>query len=183
MKALFIDRDGVILKEKNYVYRQEDAEFLPGVFEALKKATASGYRIIIVSNQSGIARGLYTEKDYLKLEKWLETKFEENSVKIDGVYYCPHHPEASVKKYKKDCECRKPKPGMILKAAKEHNLNLAESFMIGDKTTDVEAGKNAGCKTILVKTGYAGKDSESKLKPDFVADDLLSAVEIILGIK
>lgn len=153
--ALFLDRDGVINRDINHLYKIEDVVFIDGVFDTLKKYQSSGYAIVIVTNQAGIAKGLYSEHDYLELSKWMKSVFSDHGVNIDAEYYCPHHPEATVAKYKKVCNCRKPAPGMILKAAKELNLDLKKSILVGDKESDILAGKNAGIKRlILVRSGH-----------------------------
>ena len=180
MKAIFLDRDGVINVDKQYICKIEDFTFIPGVFEAVKKARDSGYKIFVVTNQSGIALKYYSESDYKILTEWMIKQFKEKGIVFDGIYYCPHHSNGTDKEYTKECECRKPKAGMILQAAKEYNIDLSKSFVIGDKTSDIKSGQSAGCKTILVKTGYGGRDKKCDVKPDYVADDLLSAVNLIV---
>jgi len=138
-KALFLDRDGVINKEKNYLYKKNDFEFIDGIFELCKYFQKRNYYIIVVTNQSGIARGYYSDKEFLDLSQWMEKKFLENNVIIDKIYYCPHHPDFS-----QNCNCRKPKPGMILQAQEELNIDLKHSIMVGDKERDIEAAINAG---------------------------------------
>jgi D-glycero-D-manno-heptose 1,7-bisphosphate phosphatase len=138
-KALFLDRDGTINIEKNYVYRIEDFEFIPGVLELIKIYYDSGYLIIIITNQAGIARSFYTEEDYEKLTDWMLKEIELKGIKITKVYHCPHHPDITG-----TCNCRKPQPGMILQAIKEFNINPAASVLIGDKKSDILAGRNAG---------------------------------------
>lgn len=138
-KALFLDRDGVINVEKNYLYKQSDFEFIDGVFELSKHYQNLGYLIIIVTNQSGIAREYYSKEDFLKLTKWMISAFEKHGVTITKVYFCPHHPDISG-----ECSCRKPKPGMILEAAKEFDIDLSQSILVGDKERDIESALNAG---------------------------------------
>ncbi len=157
-KALFLDRDGVINIEKNYVYKIEDFEFIDGIFELTRKYQDMGYLIIVITNQAGIARGYYTENDFMKLTEWMQQEFEKNGIHITKVYYCPHHPDYGLGIYKKDCDCRKPKPGMILKAKEEFNINLKESILIGDKESDIEAGKRAGVGTNLLKNNAGNKE-------------------------
>lgn len=149
-KALFLDRDGVVNKEKNYLYKIKEFEFIDGVFEVSRYFQDRGYLIIIITNQAGIARGKYTKKDFNILTKWMIREFEKENIIISKVYYCPHHPEFSGK-----CECRKPKPKMILDAQKEFNIDLSQSILVGDKDSDIEAGINAGIvQNYLVNTGY-----------------------------
>ena len=141
LKALFLDRDGVINVEKDYLYKIEDFEFINGIFELCRYYQAQNYLIIVVTNQSGIDRGYYTEDDLELLTGWMKNKFKKHGIDIAKVYYCPHHPDISG-----DCQCRKPKPGMLFKAAKEFNIDLENSILVGDKERDIEAGLNAGLK-------------------------------------
>ncbi|MDK2084127.1 D-glycero-beta-D-manno-heptose 1,7-bisphosphate 7-phosphatase [Aliarcobacter butzleri] len=155
-KALFLDRDGVVNIEKNYLYKIEDFEFIDGIFETSKYFQDKGYLIIIITNQAGIARGKYTENDYQILTKWMINEFEKKDIKISKVYHCPHHPDFSV-----DCECRKPNIGMIMEAKKEFNIDLASSILVGDKMSDIEAGKKAGIgRNYLITTGHKIPDDE-----------------------
>ncbi len=149
-KALFLDRDGVINKEKNYLYKIEDFEFIEGVFETCKYFQNMGYLIFVITNQAGIARGKYSEKDFQILTEWMLKEFEKNGIIISKVYHCPHYPDFSGK-----CECRKPNPKMILDAKDEFNLNLKASILVGDKNSDIEAGIKAGIEhNYLVLTGH-----------------------------
>jgi len=136
-KALFLDRDGVINEDAGYVYRREDFVFKDGIFEALRKFAQAGYALVVVTNQSGIGRGYYTLEQFDELCRFMLSEFEKRGVKIEKIYFCPHAPEAL-------CDCRKPEPGMLLRAANELNINLARSIMIGDKDSDVQAGQSAG---------------------------------------
>ena len=138
-KALFIDRDGVINVDKGHVYRSEDFEFNEGIFELCRQYLAGDFIIIVITNQAGIAKGIYTEADYLRLTDWMTGQFEKNGVTISRVYHCPHHPDIS-----SPCQCRKPNPGMILQAIREFDLDISECVLIGDKDTDLEAGRRAG---------------------------------------
>ncbi len=179
-KAVFLDRDGVICKDTDYLHKIQDFEFIDKAIDALKLLSKTDYKIIIITNQAGIAHGFYTEEDFHKLNNWMLKEFKSKSIKIDKVYYCPHHQNAEIAKYKLDCDCRKPKTGMLKKAEKEFNINLKNSFLVGDQSSDIRAGENAGCKTILVRTGYAGKDKQYKVIPDFTVKNLYEAVELIL---
>lgn len=152
-KAVFLDRDGTINIDKNYLYKTEEFEFVEGAVEGLKILYDLGYKLIVVTNQAGIGRGYYTEEDLKKLNNYMEEKLLQEGIKIEKCYYCPHHAEHGIGKYKIDCECRKPKPGMLLEGIKEFNINPEKSYMIGDKLSDAEAGINAGVKPIIVKTG------------------------------
>jgi D-glycero-D-manno-heptose 1,7-bisphosphate phosphatase len=138
-KALFIDRDGVINVDRGHVFLIEDFEFSEGVFDLCRKYFNTGYLIIVVTNQAGIAKGLYTEEDFINLTDWMTGQFKNNGISITKVYYCPHHPEISG-----PCMCRKPEPGMLLQAVKEFDLEISECILIGDKDSDLQAGRNAG---------------------------------------
>jgi len=138
-KALFLDRDGVINADKGHVYLKEHFEFLPGIFETCRKYASQEYLIIIVTNQAGIAKGIYTEEDFDLLTEWMVNQFSNEGITISKVYHCPHHPEIDG-----ICECRKPEPGMLLQAIKDFNLDISECVLIGDKETDLEAGRRAG---------------------------------------
>ncbi|NOX14597.1 MAG: D-glycero-beta-D-manno-heptose 1,7-bisphosphate 7-phosphatase [Epsilonproteobacteria bacterium] len=145
-KAIFLDRDGIINIDKTYLYKIEDFEFCDGIFEALKKFQKLGYLLIIVTNQSGIGRGYYNEKNYERLTNWMLNEFEKNKIKIQKVYHCPHTPEDN-------CGCRKPKPYMIHLAIKEFEIEPKNSWMIGDKLSDIKAGLKAGItNTIFIKS-------------------------------
>lgn len=150
-KALFLDRDGVINVEKNYVHKIEDFEFIDGIFEVTKYFQDKGYLIIVITNQAGIGRGYYTENDFHILNNWMVNQFRLRGITINKVYYCPYHPKYGLGEYKKDSMDRKPNPGMILKAQQEFNINLKQSVLIGDKISDIQAGQRAGIiKNILL---------------------------------
>jgi len=149
-KAVFLDRDGVINVEKEYLHKWQDFEFLPTVLETCRKINEAGYLIVIITNQSGISRGYYTKDDFDVLTERMLQEFEEQGIKIADVYCCPHHPD-----FDGDCDCRKPEPGMILQAAKDFDIDLSKSFLAGDKESDIEAGINAGVsKNFLMQTGH-----------------------------
>lgn len=170
-KAIFLDRDGVIFKEVDHLYNIKDAVFLPNVFLALQNKP-DDFCLIIITNQAGIAKKMYTIDDYKKINQWMIEKFIENNIKINRVYYCSHHPADK-------CQCRKPAIGLLKQAQNDFNLDLQQSWFVGDKTSDILAGQKAGCQTILIKTGYAGRDKQYRVTADYLADDLLNAVEII----
>lgn len=172
MKAVFLDRDGTINIDKDFVYKKEDLEFIPNALKGLKKIQEKGYKLIIITNQSGIGRGYYKIEDYKNLMKIFYKELEKKNVKIEKDYFCPHKPEEK-------CKCRKPNIELIERAIKEYKIHREKSFFIGDKTADVLAGKNAGLKTILVLTGKAGKDKKYNIKPDYICKDLLDASKII----
>lgn len=169
--AVFLDRDGVINKDKEYVHKIKDFEIFPGVFDALKKLQLAGYKLIIITNQSGIGRGYYSHEDFLKLNKYMLELFSNQRIKIEKVYYCMHNP-------KENCECRKPKTKFILEAMVEFDLDLESSWVIGDKLCDIEMGKKAGCRTILIDSEYV-KDVSNMPK----YNSLLHAADFILKTK
>jgi D-glycero-D-manno-heptose 1,7-bisphosphate phosphatase len=143
-KALFLDRDGTINIEKNYLFRIEDFEFREGIFDVVKAFYDRGYLIFVVTNQSGIARGFYSEEDFQQLTNWMKVQFGQNGIEITKVYHCPHHPD-----FTGECVCRKPEPGLILKAIQEYKLTSDECVLIGDSERDIEAGLRAGIRQIF----------------------------------
>jgi heptosyltransferase I len=168
-KAIFLDRDGVINVDHGYVYLPEQFEFIDGVFEACQHFQALGYKIIVVTNQSGIARGYYTQAQFDALNQWMLEQFAHHGVHITAVYHCPHHPNQGVVPYVQECQCRKPKPGMLLRAITEHNIDPAQSIMVGDKAADMMAATAAGVgHKVLVQTGQPFTNAESQL-----ADEVL----------
>jgi D-glycero-D-manno-heptose 1,7-bisphosphate phosphatase len=169
--AVFLDRDGVIILEKNFQCDPQTIEFIPGSIDALVKL--DGFLLVVVSNQSGIARGYFAQDDVIKFHQALDSKLKHDGVSISAWYFCPHGPDDG-------CSCRKPRPGMILRAAQELPIDLDQSWIIGDKSSDIATGNAAGLKTIRVRTGYAGKEpGAKKVRPDYTADNLLAAVKII----
>lgn len=180
-RAVLIDRDGTINFDAGYTYRVEDLRFEKNALKGLRLLQTSDYLLIIVTGQSGIGRGMYTEQDYHKFMKAMYEKFRIAGINIDGEYFCPHHPKEGIVKYKIDCECRKPKTGMLEHAAKDFGIDLSQSWVIGDKTDDIEMGRRAGCKTVLVRTGKGGKDGNFNINPDYTANDLLDAANHIIA--
>lgn len=170
--VLFLDRDGVIIVEKKFQIDIEEMEFYPKSADALK-AVDRRFLKVVVSNQSGVARKKFTQDEVEKFNHALSDKLKREGISIDGWYFCPHGPGDR-------CLCRKPQPGMLLRAAEELSIELKESWMIGDKSSDILAGKAAGTRTILVRTGYAGKEPGTvPVKPDHTADNLYDAVQFI----
>ncbi|NLS14157.1 D-glycero-beta-D-manno-heptose 1,7-bisphosphate 7-phosphatase [Vibrio sp. SM6] len=152
--AVFIDRDGVINVDHGYVHDEHDFEFIDGVFAATKALKEMGYLLVLVTNQSGIARGKFSEDRFLSLTQWMDWNFVDNGVEFDGIYYCPHHPEGAVEAYRQTCDCRKPEPGMFFSARDFLKIDMEKSVMIGDKKEDMMAAQAAGVATrILVRTG------------------------------
>ncbi|MFM0568792.1 D-glycero-beta-D-manno-heptose 1,7-bisphosphate 7-phosphatase [Paraburkholderia caledonica] len=146
-RALFLDRDGVINVDIGYLHCKEDCVFLPGIFELVRRARRAGLEVFVVTNQAGIARGYYSEETFAEFTSWMLEQFLVEGAPITQVYFCPHHPDAGIGGYKIACECRKPEPGMLLKAAAEHGIDLAASVMVGDSLTDMQAAKTAGVGT------------------------------------
>jgi len=179
-KAIFLDRDGTINVDHDYVYKTDKYELIPNAIKGLKKFQKNGFKLIIITSQSGIGRGYYSENDMEKFNDHLLEDLKKNGIKIEEIYYCPHHPESKIEKYKKHCDCRKPGPVLFEKAKKEHNIDMENSYVIGDKTSDILAGNKVGLKTILVKTGKAGMDKQYDIKPDYIAKDLLDAYETFI---
>ena len=169
-KFIFLDRDGTIVEDKGYVHKIKDLKFLPGAISGLKKLQKLGYKFIIISNQAGIARGLYSLKDAEKFNNALTARLAKSGVKIEKIYICPHHPEFTGK-----CSCRKPEPGLAKLAAKEFNINLTKSIFIGDRDCDIELGRN--CKGITFLT-YNDQYQPTK-KPDYEVRNLLEAADTI----
>ncbi|MEW7867626.1 D-glycero-beta-D-manno-heptose 1,7-bisphosphate 7-phosphatase [Aeromonas diversa] len=176
--AIFLDRDGVINEDTGYVSQVDDFHFLPGVIEAMQLLKKKGYLLVVVTNQSGIARGYFTEDDFMNLTEWMDWSLADRDVDLDGIYFCPHHPE-----HGPACDCRKPEPGMLLAATKELGIDLSASYMVGDKTADIQAGIKAGVgKTALVRTGKALTEQGITLASG-VFDDLLAFAKSIPSLK
>ncbi len=161
-RAVFLDRDGTINVEKDYLHRIEDFEFIPGAPEAIKRLKDAGFLVIVVTNQSGVARGYFGIAEVELLHRHMQGELAKHGTSVDGFYICPHHPTQGTGEYLRDCDCRKGKPGMLLEAAAEHEIDLTSSFMVGDKVADIEAGEAAGCSSLLVLTGY-GHQSSSEM--------------------
>jgi len=167
-KALFLDRDGIINLDHGYVYRKEDFEFVPDIFDLCRLAANKGYEIIVITNQAGIARGYYQIADFEDLTHWMKQEFKKEGVFISDVFHCPHHPTKGNNEYKQECQCRKPHPGMILQAQEKHGINLKQSIFIGDKVSDMQAAEAAGIHNrILVASQY---NDDGSVKAHRVAD-------------
>jgi D-glycero-D-manno-heptose 1,7-bisphosphate phosphatase len=179
-RAVFLDRDGTINVDRGYVYNREQFEWIPGAIEAIRRLKEAGALVVVVTNQGGIGHGLYTEADVRILHRFMSAELLRAGTGIDAYYYCPFHPDAIVETYRTNDDCRKPKPGMIRRAASELMIDVASSWLVGDKVSDIEAGRRAGARTVLVRTGY-GADAEPFAHADLVADDLPGAVELILN--
>jgi len=171
--AVFLDRDGTVNEEIYYLHETEKFKLLPNTIEGIKKFLEMGYRIVIVSNQPGIGMGYYTKEDFFRVNREMLREFAEAGILIDKIYFCPHSKSEG-------CSCRKPNLALVNRAEEELNLDISHSFFIGDKTSDMETGKRAGMRTILVRTGFRGEDGEFSGEPDYWADDLLDAANIVL---
>lgn len=172
-KALFLDRDGVINVEKNYVYRTEDFEFLPGIFELCALAQRLGFLLVVITNQAGIGRGLYSEADFQQLTSWMLAQFQARGIAIGHVYHCPYHPTAGVGEYRQESFDRKPNPGMILRAEQDFHLDLSQCVLIGDKDSDLQAGHAAGVghliKLVPPRLAVGGQSETDRLEVDTLA--------------
>ncbi|PKN70958.1 MAG: D,D-heptose 1,7-bisphosphate phosphatase [Deltaproteobacteria bacterium HGW-Deltaproteobacteria-12] len=186
--AVFLDRDGTINEEVGYLDSLDKLKIIPTAQEAIKLINASGMKAVVVSNQAGVARGFFTEEFVNTVNNRLRALLQQKGARIDKFYYCPHHPEEGKGIYLQKCNCRKPAPGMLLQAAQELNIDLLNSYFVGDRFIDMETAKKVGAKGILVKTGYGedllqddGPDqATAEGTPDFIAADILEAVQWIL---
>ena len=178
-RAAFIDRDGVINEELDYVHRVEDFHLLPGVVDGLRLLADNGFALVVVTNQAGIAKGYYTEHDFQQLTGHMRATLADHGVELAAVYHCPHHPAGVVAGLAIECDCRKPRPGMLLQAAAELDLDLTRSVMVGDKPSDTQAGRSAGvAATVLVESGHA-LPPDALAHADHACADLLAAARWI----
>jgi D-glycero-D-manno-heptose 1,7-bisphosphate phosphatase len=185
--AAFLDRDGTIIEDPGYLRDPEMIQFIPGAVDALRALQAAGYRLVLVTNQAGVARGLLTEEDVRRVNDRLTVLLAGAGVRLDGIYYCPHHPEYGPPEYRRECDCRKPKPGMIQRAVRDLGLDPSRSVIIGDHVTDAQMAESfPGMVGIMLRTGH-GADQWQKIqagalaRPPHVMDDLAAAVEWLLA--
>lgn len=183
--AVFLDRDGTVNEQMGYINHISRFHLLPGAAKAIRLLNDKGIPVVIVSNQSGLARGYFPVELLDEVHEKMNRLLAEEGASIDGLYYCPHHPEAKEEQYRDTCNCRKPKTGMLLQAAEELNLDLSRSFLVGDRWSDIKCANNAGCTAVHVLTGYGKGDYQyirptQNIQPSHVADDLYAAVEWIL---
>lgn len=170
--AIFLDRDGTINVDHGYVHEIDDFQFIDGVIEAMQELKIMGFALVVVTNQSGIARGKFTEDQFMQLTEWMDWSLADREVELDGIYFCPHHPEGMAGEYRQDCDCRKPKPGMLLDAQRFLNIDMAASYIVGDKAEDMLAGQAAGVGVkVLVRTGKP-LDDKAEALADWVIDSL-----------
>lgn len=177
--ALFLDRDGVINVDYGYVHQQEHFQFLPGIFDLCRTAQSLGFLLFVITNQAGIARGLYTEMDFHALTRWMCYQLAAERVIVQGIYFCPTHPTAGIGKYRVESKFRKPGPGMIFQASSEYHLDLARSVLIGDKLSDIEAGLAAGVGRNILLNSTPSFYPLSSAMNYWIADDLLSATRML----
>lgn len=171
--AVFLDRDGTINRDQGYTYKVNNFQFITGAIEAMFKLKKIGYALILVTNQSGIAKNLFTESQFFELTEWIDWSLINHGVEFNGIYYCPHHPNATKQKYKQICNCRKPKAGMLLAAKKQLNINMKASYMVGNKLSDIQAGKEAGVGTnVLVSNKEKLITEYDKKYADLIIDSL-----------
>ena len=189
MRAVFLDRDGVLIEDVDLLTQTAQVRPLPGVAAALQRLKAAGFLLIVVSNQTVVARGLSTEREVEEINREVARRLaEQGAPPLDAFYFCPHHPKATLVAYRKDCDCRKPRPGMLRQAAADFNIVLSASFMVGDRITDVAAGAAAGCRTVLTQTGQhatpaieTSEPLDPSLRPDWTCANLTAAAEWILA--
>ena len=171
IKTIFLDRDGIVNKEINYLFKIDEFEFIDGIFDVCQYFQSLSYKIIIITNQSGISRGYYTESDYQRVTQWMLNQFKYKNINILDIFHCPHGPDST-------CDCRKPKPGMFLKAKAKHNTDMEKSWMIGDKERDIIAANSAGIdNTILVRSGH--RIDESSSNASFILDSIQQSKQIV----
>ena len=175
--AVFLDRDGTVIEEVGYLNRLDRVALFPWSVDAVRVLNEAGFLVIVVTNQAGVARGYFDEALVNDAHALIESRLNAGRARIDAYYYCPHHPDGAVEAYRVACDCRKPQAGMLLRAAREHDIDLARSFVVGDRWLDIRMGQAAGAKTVLVRTGY-GLEEEAQpdgVVADLVADDLMEA--------
>jgi D-glycero-D-manno-heptose 1,7-bisphosphate phosphatase len=179
-KAVFLDRDGVINEETGYLHRVEDFQLIPGAPAAIQLLKDAGFLVVVVTNQSGVARGYYPLSAVHALHRHLDATLTAHGTSVDGYYICPHHPEHGIGEYRMACSCRKPFPGMLQKAAADLKIDLAASYMVGDHVSDVIAGRAAGCHALLVMTGHGRHHAEQPPPDVCIVEDILAAAKLII---
>ena len=181
--AVFLDRDGTLVEEAGYLDRLERLVFFPYSVDAVRLLNRAGFAVVIVTNQAGIARGIFKESFVAEAHQHISDRLAAGGARVDAFYYCPHHPEAVIDAFRKDCDCRKPQPGMLTRAANDLDLDLSASFVVGDRWHDLEAGRRVGARGILVRTGY-GRTEEASPKPHaepaVITGNVMEAVSWIL---
>lgn len=189
--AIFLDRDGVLIRDVHLLTNPDDIRIIEGIPQVLRSLKEAGFHLIVISNQTVVARGMATEQEVYAIHAIVESLLEQaGAPRLDGFYFCPHHPNATLPAYRIACECRKPRPGLLLRAAREHDLDLDSSFAVGDRITDIIAGARGGCRTVLVQTGKheappieTVEPLDESVQPDHTCANLGEAVRWILGIR
>lgn len=172
--AVFLDRDGVLTEENGYTRSVENLKLFPYTAECIRQIHEKGYYAIVITNQSGVARGLFTEEALLEMNDYLRKQ-----TNVDAIFYCPHHPEGEIEKYRRLCNCRKPETGMFEAACREFAIDIRNSYMVGDRASDILAGQNAGVKTILLESGYGTAGLEGAVTPDYIMKDLRDVLAVL----
>ena len=184
MKAVFLDRDGTVTVEKGHLGNPDDLELHAGAADAIRRLREAGWSVFVVTNQSGVARGMFTEEELASVHFRMVAMLGAEGASIDGLYSCPHHPEGRVLEYAVDCDCRKPRPGLILQAAREHGVDLASSVIVGDARRDIDAGRSAGLAAcVLVLTGHGAETAKTIHGADAVVADIQAAADWILSVE
>ncbi len=178
-RAVFLDRDGTLVEARHYPSRPEQLVVYQGVTDELRRLQQAGFRLVLITNQSGLAHGYFTEADLARMHAYLREELGREGVSIDAIYFCPHHPDGAISELAITCDCRKPSPGMLLRAAEELDLDLARSWFVGDILDDVEAGNRAGCRTVLVDLGTESPPDRASRRPMYIARDTVDALRII----
>jgi D-glycero-D-manno-heptose 1,7-bisphosphate phosphatase len=181
MKAVFLDRDGTLIVERGYITVPDDVELIPGAAAAVARLRDAGWKVFVVTNQGAVAKGMITEDELGLIHFRMVSLLAEQGAELDGVYYCPHHPDGDQIQYSVECDCRKPRPGLLERAAGEHGIDLSESVIIGDTLRDLEAGRGAGSRGVLVLTGHGAQTAAEEHGADHVAPNLVAAVDWLLA--
>lgn len=182
-RAVFLDRDGTLVRPRHYPSQPQDLVLFDGIAPSLRTLQAAGFRLVVITNQSGLAHDYFSEDDLARMHDYLRRMLEEHSVRLDAIYYCPHHPDGVVPALAISCDCRKPRPGMLLRAAHDLRLDLAASWFLGDILDDVEAGNSAGCRTVLVDLGTEPAPASGVRRPTYAARDTAHALSIVAAIE
>ncbi len=185
-KTVFLDRDGTIIEEMGYINHFSRIRPLPKAVEAIKMFKKAGFKVIVVTNQSGVAKGYFSEQELINMNNYMVDQFAKQGAQIDALYYCPHHPQAVVPQYRLDCDCRKPGTGMILKAKQEHGVDLQRSWIIGDRESDIKLAETLNIHNAFVLTGYGVGEyvrfkGALKSNPEIICNDLLQAAQVIIN--
>ena len=182
-RAIFLDRDGTLVHRRHYPSRPEHLRLYEGIGPELRRLQAAGFRLVVVTNQSGIARGYFTEEDLHRMHEHLAASLDRSGVRLDAIYYCPHHPDGAIPELARRCDCRKPAPGMLWRAVHDLGVDPARSWLVGDVLDDVEAGRRAGCRTVLIDLATESPPVTARRRPDFVARDTPHALRIISAVE